>query len=152
MPSTAQGMIPPAIRANEAQRERYPKFWSRRPNGRQGRAGGAPLCGLGALTALVRREVGPACAQRAAMLISGGDFCFAEPPGSGKRSTADRTELPFSSPTNASGPSQSATKRYEWQRIATKYFEMLGNVSECSGKNDLLPRPSCHGCLSPACW
>ncbi len=59
------------------------------------------------------------------MLISGGDFCFAEPPGSGKRSTAGGTELRFSSPANASGPSQSATKRYEWQRLVTKCFEML---------------------------
>ena len=36
---------------DDAQQERRPKFWSRQPCGRQGRAGGAPLRGLGALTA-----------------------------------------------------------------------------------------------------
>jgi hypothetical protein len=51
MPSQAQVVTGTAIQTNEAQRERPDKFWSRRPCGRQGRAGGAPLCGLGALTA-----------------------------------------------------------------------------------------------------
>src|SRR5664280_3772272 len=38
------------------------QFWSRRRRGRQGRAFGAPLRDLGALTALRRREVGlPSC-------------------------------------------------------------------------------------------
>jgi len=52
----------------------------------------------GSLDSLVRREISPACAQRAAMLISGGGFCFAQPPAVGKRSTAGGTELRFSSP------------------------------------------------------
>ena len=98
----------------------------------------------GSLDCLVCREVGPACAQWAAMLISGGDCCFARPPASGKRSTAGGTELRFSSLANASGPSQFATKRNKWERLVTKCFEMLGNVSECSARNDLLPRLSCH--------
>ena len=51
MPSQAQVVTPTAIQANEAQHERRPKFWSRQPCGRQGRAGGAPLRGLRALTA-----------------------------------------------------------------------------------------------------
>ena len=51
MQGQAQVVTPTAIQANEAQRERRPKFWSRRPCGRQGRAGRAPLRGLGTLTA-----------------------------------------------------------------------------------------------------
>src|SRR5664279_6630436 len=97
MPSQAQVVTPTAIQANEAQRERRPKFWSRRPCGRQGRAGRAPLCGAGALTASRPREIGSACAQRAAMLISGGGFCFAQPPAVGKRSTGGGIDLCFTS-------------------------------------------------------
>jgi hypothetical protein len=37
----------------------------------------------GSLDCLVCREVGPACAQRTAMLISGGSICLAEPSASG---------------------------------------------------------------------
>jgi len=51
MPSQAQVVTPTAIQATVAQWERRPEFWSRRPCGRQGRAGRAPLRGLGALTA-----------------------------------------------------------------------------------------------------
>jgi hypothetical protein len=48
--------------------------------------------------------------------------------------------------------SQSATNRNKWQRLVTRCFEMLSNVSECSGKNDLLPRPSCHRGLQWTRW
>ena len=89
---------------------------------------------------LVRREVGPACAQRAAMLISGGGLSFAEPPASGKRSTPGGTDLCFSPPADTSGPSQSATKRNEWRRL-------LQNASKCSEtfRNALLGMTYCLG-------
>jgi hypothetical protein len=79
----------------------------------------------GSLDCLVRREISPACAQRAAMLISGGGFCFAQPPAVGKRSTAGGTELRFSSPVNASRPVNS-------QQTATSGNGSLQNVSKCS--------------------
>jgi hypothetical protein len=125
MPSQAQVVTGTVIQANEAQHE------CRRNSGHDGTAAvkAAPAARAasrsGSLDCLARREVGPACAQRAAMLISGGDFCFARLLASGKRSTAGGTELRFSSPADASGPSQFATKRNKWERLVTKCFEML---------------------------
>src|ERR1035437_113307 len=79
----------------------------------------------GSLDCLERREVGPACAQRAAMLISGGGLCFPQPPAVGKRSTAGGDWLSFQFPGQRKPPSQSATKRNKWQRL-------LQNASKCS--------------------
>ena len=79
----------------------------------------------GSLDCLDRREVGPACAQREAMLISGGGFCLAEAPASGKRLTGGGTDLPFSSPADGSSPSQFRNKK---QRVATACYEMLRNA------------------------
>jgi hypothetical protein len=74
------------------------------------------------------------------MLISGGGFCFAEAPATGKRSTAGGIELRFSSSADASGPSQSATKRNEWRRL-------LQNASKCpeTFRNALLRMTYCLG-------
>ena len=77
------------------------------------------------LDCLVRREVGPACAQRAAILISGGYFCFAQPPAIGKPSTAGGDWLSFQFAGQREPPSQSVTKPNKWQRLVTKCFEML---------------------------
>jgi hypothetical protein len=47
------------------------RIWSRRRRGRQGRAGGAALCGRGALTAARPREIGSAYAPRIIMRSDG---------------------------------------------------------------------------------
>jgi hypothetical protein len=59
------------------------------------------------------------------MLISGGGFCFAEPPGSGKRSTVGGTDLRFSLQANASRPVNP-------QQNATSGNGLLRNASKCS--------------------
>jgi hypothetical protein len=59
------------------------------------------------------------------MLISGGGFCFAQPPAVGKRSTAGGDWLSFQFAGQRKPPSQSATKRNKWQRL-------LQNASKCS--------------------
>jgi hypothetical protein len=70
----------------------------------------------GSLDCLVCRKVGPACAQRAAMLISGGGFCFVQPPAVGKRSTAGGDRLSFQFAGQHEPHSQSAIKRNKLQR------------------------------------
>ena len=77
------------------------------------------------LDCLARREVGPACAQRAAILISGGYFCFAQPPAIGKSSTAGGDWLSFQFAGQREPLSQSVTKRNKWERLVTKRFRML---------------------------
>jgi hypothetical protein len=59
------------------------------------------------------------------MLISGGGFCFAQPPAVGKRSTAGGDWLSFQFAGQREPHSQSAIKRNKWQRFVTKCFEML---------------------------
>jgi hypothetical protein len=59
------------------------------------------------------------------MLTSGGGFCLAEAPASGKRLTGGGTDLPFSSPADGSSPSQFRNKK---QRVATACYEMLRNA------------------------
>jgi hypothetical protein len=67
LPGQAHPAIWSANHAHEGQRRAAPQIRSRRRYGRQGRAGDAPLCGKGALTALRRREIGSACTPRIIM-------------------------------------------------------------------------------------
>jgi hypothetical protein len=128
MPSQGQVVTPTSIQANEAQHECC------RNSGHDGTAAvkAAPAARAasrsGSLDCFVRREVGPACAQRAAMLISDGGFCFAQPPAVGKRSTAGEIDTRFSSQVNGEPPSQSATSGSGLLRNASKCSEPLRNV------------------------
>jgi hypothetical protein len=59
------------------------------------------------------------------MPISGGGFCFAQPPAVGKRSTAEGNDSRFSSQVNASRPVNP-------QQNATSGNGLLRNASKCS--------------------
>ena len=74
------------------------------------------------LDCLARREVGPACAQRAAILISGGYFCFAQPPAIGKSSTAGGDWLSF----QFAGRRKSI--RNKTQQVGTACYETFQNA------------------------
>src|ERR1700677_180611 len=89
------------------------------------------------LDCLVRREVGPACAQRAAMLITGGDFCFTLPPAVGRRSTACRTNFVSDRLPSQAAQVNSSTKRNECQN-AEAFRNALARMN-------LLPRPLVDG-------
>ena len=101
------------------------QFWSRRRRGRQGRAFGAPLRDLGALTALRRREVGlPSC--RGSLSVTRSDV-------------SDLAPL-AQSEVSVSLPLQNAAKCFNLLQIASKppmqinafsCKKVLRNVAKC---------------------
>ena len=117
------------------------QFWSRRRGGRQGRAGGAPLRGRRALTALRRREIWLPCC-RGSLSVTSSDVSDLTSPAQSVSACLCRTLQKASTRCRLLQNPQCKIVQFR----AKKCFRMLQNASFCC-VHTCAPSPGTKNCI-----